>query len=250
MLPATTKIAVGIGLLLCVAAAVRADGVAGDGTVPQLTVRGDAQLSKPADRAKLSIGVVTEAEDSAEALELNSVRTQSVLDALRRIGLSEGEYQTGRFRVRPVYSPRPKQAPRSWRPQIIGYEVSNTLNVKTTQLELAGKLIQAASEAGANTIDNIRFDLEDRRKFRDEAIALAASHARSDARTLALASGVKLVRILSVNLDNVGSIQPRRYEASAMLRAAPEADMAPPIEAGDVSITSSVTVVYEIAEVE
>ena len=250
MLRSIFRLAVALGLLLGSTAIVQATESSGGAIPPQLTVRGDAQLSKPADRVQLSIGVVTEAEQSAEALELNSARTQAVLEALRRVGLSGDEYQTGRFRVRPVYSARPKQAPRSWRAQIIGYEVSNTLSIKTTQLELAGKLIQAASEAGANTIDNIRFDLEDRRKFRGEAIALAASHALNDARTLASASGVKLVRILSINLDNVGSIQPRRYEATAMLRAVPEADMAPPIEAGDVSITSSVTVVYEIAQGE
>ena len=102
---------------------------------------------------------------------------------------------------------------------------------------------QAASLAGANTIDGLRFDLADPRAHRDEAIRQATAHALHDARTLAAAAGVALSRVLSIDLDR--SATP--VGASYRPMAAEAARAAPPVTPGDVTVRASVTVVYEIA---
>lgn len=211
----------------------------------KLTVRGDAELTRPADQVHLRIGVVTEAEEAAAALEENTTRMNAVIRAVTKAGLTEEEYETGRFQIRPKYSRRPRQVPPDWKPQIVGFEVTNDLRIKTTRIDLAGKLIGTANAAGANSVDVAGFGLEDPRKYRAEAVATATRHAIDDARTLADAASLELVRILHISLDS----QPVQAPVTQMaMQARAMSDVgAPPITPGDVTIRAYVTIVYEIA---
>jgi uncharacterized protein YggE len=213
---------------------------------PRLSVRGDAVLHKPADQMRLRIAVVTEAQEAQAAVTENNRRTAAVVTAIEKVGLDKTEYQTGRFSIRPRHSRRPRQAAPDWMPQIIGYEVTNSLAIRTKKLDLAGKLIEAANNAGANSIDAISFDLADHRLHRAEAIATAAVNARADAAILARASEVRLVRILSIQLDDARppAPDPRMMRAEASIAGVASA---PPIQPGDVPVQASVTIVYEIA---
>jgi uncharacterized protein YggE len=213
--------------------------------IPKLTVRGKADLEKPADQLAITIGVVSEHADAREALDDNSTRMNDVFEVLERAGLDRDEFETGRFRVRPVYERRPRGADQDWAPRILHYEVANSVIVKTEKLDLAGDLIDAATQAGANDINDIRFDLARPRAHRQEAITKATGHAVKDATTLAAAAGVRLVRLLSISLDQATSQSQRRSRGVSAL-AGPES-ATPPIAAGDVTVSASVTLVYEIA---
>lgn len=215
---------------------------------PRLYVRGAAELQKPADQLQISIGVVTQHADPSQALSQNSRQMQAVINAVERVGLSDEEYQTGRFQIRPVWSQRPprQQADSDWRPEIVAYNVTNTVQIKTKQLRLAGELIQAANKAGANTIDSIQFTLADPRVHRAEAIAVATANARSDARALAEAAGVRLEQVVEVRLDDARPLPPPSPMAYDRAMAM-EAEAAPPITPGDVTVRASVNLVYQIA---
>lgn len=216
--------------------------------VPQLTVRGEAQLDRPADQMHLRLGVVTHATEAAQAMQDNSRAMEAVIAAIQKLGLGKGEYETGRFSVQPQYAPRPRDAQPDWRPRITGYQVNNTLHIKTKKIDLAGELIQAATDAGANNVESINFDLADQRKHRVEAIEEATRNAVADANALAQASNQKLVRVLSINLDNAFA-QPLVAQYDRMARGMAGAEMAvvPPIAPGEITVTASVTMVYEIA---
>jgi uncharacterized protein YggE/F0F1-type ATP synthase delta subunit len=214
---------------------------------PKLTVRGEAELRKPADLLRLQVGVITEDPEATAAVTRNSRVMADVIKALDKAGLQEQEYETGRFGVRPDYERRPRNAGADWEPKIIGYEVTNTLAIRTKQLDLAGKLIEAANEAGANTIDSITFDLADARTHRAEAIATATANARADAGVLAAAAGLQLVRIISVTLDEAGWRPPTMTRAG---RGMAQAQAAPPLEPGAVTVRASVTLVYEVRPAE
>lgn len=216
---------------------------------PKLYVRGSAELQKPADQLRISIGVVTEHAEPEQALRENTRRMSAVIDAIERVGLTEDEYQTGRFQIRPVYSQRPARHPsdQPWRPEIVAYSVTNTINIKTQQLQLAGQIIQAANRAGSNTIDSIQFTLADPRIHRAEAIAAATANARSDAQALADAAGVRLLRVLDVRLDDAMPIRPPQPMLGAERMMVMDAAVPPPISPGDVTVHASVNLVYEIA---
>ena len=210
----------------------------------KLTVRGEAILKVKADQLRLNIGITTEDETAEAALDKNSAVMKDVIEALKKAGLSEDAYSTGRFQIQPRWSPRPRHAVQNWRPQIVGYTVTNRLNVKTTETKLAGRLISAATRAGANVIDSIFFDLADPGQYRGSAIRKATANAISDARVLADAASVRLVKIFALNLDNTATT-PVRMRAE--MKMAPMAfDSEPPISAGQVTVRASVTVVYQI----
>lgn len=214
-----------------------------------LTVTGEAQLERPSDQLTIRLGVVTEGEDAQAAMQENSRRMNAVIAALEEAGLTKDEYQTSQFQIHPQYSrpPRGQAPPADWKPQIIGYQIANRVIVETKKLELIGRLLEAATESGANSIDSINFDLADPRKHRGEAIKAATQNARSDAQALASAAGQRLVRVLSINLDHAMAEPPvplpMRGRAAAMEAAAET----PPINPGDVTVRANVTIVYEIA---
>jgi uncharacterized protein YggE len=230
-------------LVLAACATAYAQEVDPDQTAT-LTVRGDAQLQKPADRLLLRVSVITEADQATDAMADNNSRMHAVVSAIKKTGLSEKEYETGRFNLQPVYSRRPARATPEWRPEILGYRVTSTLSIKTLQLEKAGAIIQAANDAGANAIDSIGFDLADPRKHRAEAIRTATANALADARVLGEAAGVRLVRIRTLTLDEAAPrpivMQREMMVADGMAMAAP------PITPGEVTVRATVTVVYEI----
>lgn len=215
--------------------------------IPQLSVRGSAEIDKPADQFRISIGVVTENADATEAMDSNNDKMEDVIAALEKAGLGQREYQTGRFQIQPRYTQRdPRRADPDWSPRIVGYQVSNTVEVKTKQIDLAGEFIQAANKAGANSINNIRFDLADSQTHRGEAITRATINAMSDAKALAEAAGLQLVRVLSISLDGAQPPSPPIPMYGRSMAMESSADAAP-VAPGDVTVRAAVTIVYEIA---
>jgi len=213
---------------------------------PKLSVRGEAELKKPADELRMSMGVVNEAPEATTALGENSTRMRDVIAAIEKIGLTENEYETGRFRIRPVYSRRPPRVEPGWQPKIVGFEVTNTVTIRTRKLELAGPLIEAGNKAGANSVEVRGFGLADPRRYRGEAIAEATKNAITDARALAEAASLRLVRIVAINLDHT-PVRAQEMTFAAQGRAAMADSAAPPISPGDVTVRAGVTIVYEIA---
>lgn len=212
---------------------------------PTLAVSGKAELERPADRANLSIGVTTEASDAGEAMERNNAIMRTVVEALEKAGLEKSEYETGRFFLRPTYAPRPRVPADDWKPKIDGYEVSNSVRIRTTKLDRVGDFVEAANRAGANNVSVQGFDLADPLKYRIEAIRTATAQALAEASALADAAGLRLVRIVRIHLDQ-DAARPMEMAFAANARMAGDAG-GPPIVAGDVTIAATVNIVYEIA---
>jgi uncharacterized protein YggE len=213
-----------------------------EGKSSTLTVKGTAQFMKPSDELSLTLGVVTEGDTAQKALTENNLRMQKMIEYLEKAGLTSSEYKTGLFSVRPLYTQSPQNPPIYWRPSIYGYEVSNTLEIKTGQLKIAGEIIDAATRGGANKVENIRFGLQDPRTHRTEAINRATTYAFDDARALSRAANVKLNRVVSLVLDQAGSSGPV-YRTMLLKGAAPEGV---PLEPGDVEVTAEVTITWEV----
>jgi len=215
--------------------------------IPKLTVRGKAELHVEADELRITLGVETIAAEPQDALEDNNARIEDVINALQKLDLTEKEYETGQFRIQPIYNRRPRRANADWQPQIESYRVQNTLRITTEKLKLAGDMIQAANEAGANRVDSVAFGLSDPRAHRSKAITDATQHALEDARTLARAADVQLIRILKISLDS-DIPQPVHVRADMMMEGMRASGASSPsITPGEVDVTASVSIVYEIA---
>lgn len=208
-----------------------------------LTVSGHGQVSKPADEVTLQIGVVTTADTAEAALIDNNQKMQGVIDSVDAAGLTEQEFKTGQFSIRPLYSHPPKGAQPDWKAEIVGYEITNAISIKTDKIKLAGDLIDTSTHSGANRVESVAFNVKDTAPLRTEAIKSATQNAIRDAGTLSKAAGVTLRRILSVSLDEA---KPRPLQAKTMALERGYGAEGVPLEPGIIEVHATVTIEYEI----
>lgn len=214
---------------------------------PELIVQAEGQVKAKPDQLQMRLGVLTEAETADAALEQNTQRMTAVMQMLKEIGIGADEMATGQFQIRPEWSRPPRPTPANWQRQIIGYQVTNELQVTTSQIALAGKLLSLAQRAGANQIGGLQFGLADPTTERQRAIEVATAKAIRKAQTMAAAAGVTLGELQSISLNggNSGGMQPMMLAEARMASA----EAAPvPVAAGSIDITAAVTLVYRLQQ--
>ncbi len=213
---------------------------------PVISVSGSASMEVPADEVRISVGVVSEGQEPRKVIDENSQRVSRVMDALMRAGLEDGDVSTGRFSIQPIYTNPGRD--RGGRPEIAGYRVQNSLIVETGNLEIAGAIVQAAVEAGANNIDSVSFQLADPRASRAAVLEQAVSYARADAEAVARASGVRLGGIHSLSIGRADFPRPMMGRDARMMNMAEAGAVAPPMSPGEIQVSATVTIEYEIAQ--
>ena len=207
---------------------------------PSIRVTGEASVMANPDQAKIDIGVVTQAERADAAALQNAERTDAVLAVLRKTLGQGAEIKTISYSVNPNY-----RYPREGTPVITGYTATNTLQVTLNDLKLVGKVIDAAVQFGANSIQRLQFTLKDDSAVQAQALREAAGKARAKAQAMASALGVRIVQILEAD-ENVSAGVPRVFgvaEARASTAAAPT-----PVEPGSIAVRATVTLTVGIGQ--
>jgi uncharacterized protein len=227
-------------LFFCLSGAATLQAVDTNLSFPSLSVQGHASISRPADKLQISVGVVSQGKNAKIALEENNAQMNQLMAALKEAGLTKSELQTGRFSINPVYTQRPRDAKPDWAPRIVGFEVNNSVTVSTEKIDHAGAFIDAAAKGGANTIDSIQFLIGNPQIYRNELIEAATQNALKDAKALSQAAGVDLARVYSVSIDDAQQNIRQPFMMKAM------GAESTPIVAGDVELSASVSLVYEI----
>ena len=212
--------------------------------IPMLTVSADGEARVTPDEATVRLGVSAQAPTAREAQDQVSRAAGAILEAVRRLGIPADRIQTSELNLGPVYGQgRPDREPQE--PQIVGYQASNVVSVQVEQLDKVGPVIDAGLGAGANRLEGVMFGLRDDRKARAEALTQAVEAARVKADALARALKVRLVRILEVAEGGI-AVTPQPFLKGRM--AMETAAMAEtPVSAGQVGVSASVTVRWEIA---
>jgi uncharacterized protein YggE len=123
-------------------------------------------------------------------------------------------------------------------PQTV-FVVQNTVLVIVRDLDSLGGILASVVEQGANTINSISFDLEDKDAAIAEATQMAIDDAASQAQEIADAAGVELGAINFLSTSSNGSIAPR----AAVMDQAAAGNV--PISSGTLSIQVTANVTYE-----
>ena len=206
-----------------------------------IEVTGQAKVSKTPDRVYIDIGVTTQAQRSEAAAQQNAARLSAVIAAVKKAAASGTQLTTTEYSISPNYN-----YPRNRAPTIVGYTASNVVEVRLDELGSVGRVIDAATQAGSNNVQDIRFALRDEDTPRVEALRNAVLRARQDADALAGALGLKVVRVLSVG-EQSPTVSPIyrqfRPEVAQMAVAAP----ATPVEGGTIDVNATVTLTVEVA---
>lgn len=204
-----------------------------------ITVTGEALISAEPDQAQLEIGVVTQARTAPDASRENAERLTRVLSEIKKLLRNTDEVKTSGYSLTPAY-----RYPQGGKPEIVGYNASNTVRIKTINIDLVGRLIDSAMLAGANNVNRLVFTLKDEPSAQLEALRAASLKARSKAEAIATTLGLKVVKITSV-AEGERMIQPIVRQITALRAEAAPAQT--PVEPGTVDVRSTVSMTVEVA---
>jgi uncharacterized protein len=212
-----------------------------------LSVAGDGMVRAAPDMAMITLGVVSEAPAASDALKANSESMNRIVAALKDGGMESRDLQTSGFSVDPVYSqpPRNYDGSEPFKPEIVGYRVSNNLTLRIRALDRVGAILDQAVTLGANSISGPTFTVEDPKPLQDQARREAMKDALSKGALYAEAAGVKLGPIFRI--DDGYASPPQPMAPGTMLRMEAAASP-PPIEAGELSFEAHVSVSWQIKD--
>ena len=161
-------------------------------------------------------------------MRANAVQMDKVMAAIRAAGIN----------LNPQYKYVENQPP-----SIVGYQASNTVNVKVRDLSKLGKVLDAFVANGANQINGPSFEVDKPDEAYDEARLAALKKAQARADTYAAALGMKVRRIVSINEGGASFPRPMpMMRAMAADGFAKETSVSP----GEASLSVSIDVVFEL----
>jgi uncharacterized protein YggE len=209
---------------------------------PSIRATGEATVTAKPDRAIVDLGVVSQAQTAQAAAAQNATHLDAVLRALTGAAGNGAEIKTVSYSLDPNYRyPKP-----GGQPELAGYTARNTIQVTTADLGAIGKIIDAATQAGANNVERLQFTLKDDRGARAQALREAAVKARANAEAIAAALSVKISGILFAE-EGGGEPVPIRPMYS-MARTAEAVQAPTPVAPGAIEVHGTVTLTVEIVQ--
>jgi len=191
------------------------------------------------DIAYIYIGVHNEGATASETVSANKAQTTAVLDALKKAGVDEKDLRTTNFSIYPSQQYSPEGT-------VTGtiYMVDNTVYVTVRNLDGLGTLLDDTINAGANSINSIQFDVADKSAAVKEARAKGVEDAKTQAQELATAAGITLGNIQNISYYDNSPVP--MFEGKGGGGGAMAADTSVSIQPGQLTISVSVNITYEI----
>ena len=209
-----------------------------------IQVSGSGVVSLAADTASIQIGVNTRKETVKEAQKENADLMAAVLNAIKNTGIDEKDIMTSQFYVYSGYDYGVDVLGRESR--TLYYEVQNNVTVTIHDLTMAGTVLDAAMEAGANTTYGITFSSTQANEAYQKALTRAVEDAMTKAKVLAAAAGVSLGELIRINAtQNAAGYAMETYGiANSYAYSAKTADAGTAITSGDITVTADVVLEY------
>lgn len=213
-------------------------GLSAQSVVRQITVSGQGYVETAPDRATLSLGVVSDGKTGAAALAANNKAMAKVMAKLAAAGISPEDLQTQNLSLSPRWNTSSVRDRNE--SEINGFTVRNMLSVEILDLSNLGTVLDAAVSTGANSFNGISFGLSDPSHVIEKARRGAVADAIAKAELYANAAGVSLGSLVSINEQG----SPSRPVPMAAMRMADSV----PVATGEVTVSATVTLVFEIAD--
>lgn len=201
---------------------------------PSIAGTASSDVKFTPDRATVRISVQTHATTASMAASQNATKQNSVLSALRTLGMPNEQLSTTDYSVNPEYRYEQNKSP-----TLIGYTVTNTILADVRDLKILGKVLDAALGNGANIISSLDFYASNTDAARREAIGTAVAKARSEADVAARAAGGTLGGLMSLNIG--AGNQPPPPRPMMRMSASAAVSEATPINPGEQTLTVTVS---------
>ena len=207
----------------------------------KVTVSGEAMTKVEPDAAVIVLSVVTQNAQAITAQQTNARKSEAVANAIKNTAGTNAEIKTSDYSLQPQYDYRDNRLPK-----IVGYDARNSVIVTMSDLKNVGAVIDAASSAGANSVDNVSFILRQTSPARGQAVSDATHQAMNKAQSIAQALGGRVLRVVEENESaTVTGERLMEYEATLGYNGDLRKNTTP-ITSGQLNIKSNVQLIVEI----
>jgi len=212
-----------------------------------ITVQGTGEATAIPDVARISFSVTEDASTVAAAQDAATAKTDAVLAALKELDIEETDVKTLAYNVYPQYEYQNCYnaycPPTTSSPKIIGYEVSQTVEVTVRDTAKAGDVLQALGTTEVQNISGPNFTVDDADSVKAKAREMAIIEAKEKAKQLAKDLGVHLGKVVSF-YEN-GPSYPM-YDGYGGATEMMSAQKAPSLPTGEQETTVTVSITYEL----
>ena len=224
----------------------------GEGIAPTniIMVSGEGEVFAVPDTGEFSVTIQEEAKDVASAQDATAKKANAIISYLKGADVAEKDIKTTDYNISPRYEWNQTVCAGGYCPPgpqtLIGFQASETLNVKVRDTKKAGDLLSGVGGKGVYHVSGLSFTIDDEDALKAEARGKAIAQAKEKAEMLAKSLGVSLVRVVGFN-ENEGGYTVPMYARAEMTQGGDMAKaVAPDIAVGQNKITSNVNVTYEI----
>ena len=202
--------------------------------VRTITVTGTGIVTLPADQLTVRFLVRTNEWNVNLARDKNAEITTKVIEKIKEAGVSSTDITTVDYRISQDNS---NSYPGK-------YTVTNYVQVLIRDLTNAGNVIDNAVANGANGLTSFSYSATENPNSLREARTLAVQNAQDAASLIAGASGCKIADVIDIQEGYNPSSYSRSTGAAKLMGVSNS--YTTPIEAGNVEITSTVTITFSL----
>jgi uncharacterized protein len=197
-----------------------------------ITVNGYGEVSVPPDEAKIDLSVRTVAATPGEALANVAERAGQLVALLDELGVPAAKRSTSGIWVNDEVEPD-AEGRRKGR-----YQAGERLTV-SLPVDTVGSLLDAAVSRADAYLEGPRFVVAPENPARDAALRAAGENARVRAGALAAGLGLRVGNVTEASEG--GAVYP-------VMRGFGALDAGPPIEAGQATVSATVSVTFEVEQ--
>ncbi len=213
-----------------------------------ITFSGHGEVTAVPDIANVYFTISQNAKTVKEAQTLVAGIEKKSLDFLKTNNVLDKDIKTANASFYPKYDygqiycikyPCPQR-----NPVIVGYTASESITVKVRNTDEVGKIMQGLGTLGVSDLNGPNFSIDNEDTLKAQARKKAIDDAKSKATALAKDLGIHLGKITS--FSESGTYPMPIYAKTMMVGEAPDSSAPAQIPKGENTISSDVSITYEI----
>ena len=225
--------AIALALMLAIPALAFADG-----NDVQIVVQGAAEVTAAPDMVKVTANAGVSGKTIAEAQAGMNKIIDAVTRKLLELGVADDDIVTTSYAYYTTYDYSGES------PVMNGYQANHTLSITCRDVDMLDSVIGVVTDCGMSEIYNVEYDVSNRSELYRQALKAAIEEAAAKAEGMAEAAGMTIDHLESVT-ENTGfdEYTVSTHDGAVSMKAEAAGTG---IRSGSVSVTASVTAVYEV----
>ena len=208
----------------------------------EIAAQGTVVVTAAPDMVTVTANASVSGRSVADAQEGMNAIVQSATQKLLDLGVEEKDIVTTIYTYNPTYDY--KYDYNSETPTVNGYQADHTLSITCKDVDMLDSVIGVVTDCGMSEIYNVEYDVSNRSELYRQALKAAIEEAAAKAEGMAEAVGMTIDHLESVT-ENTGFDEHTvsTYDGAVSMKAEAAGTG---IRSGSVSVTASVTAVYEV----